>query len=185
VSRGKTHLALQALALSGVALLLALLGIQVFSGGNGRGLDDALAAGKRAPAPDFALPRLNGDGAVRLTSLRGHPVVLNFWASWCVPCKQEAGLLESAAKRYRDQGVVVVGVDAQDFRSDARRFAARYGLTYPIVRDGSGSTVRRYGGSGFPETWFVDRRGNVVGEHVKGALTRDQLTADIEIALGE
>jgi peroxiredoxin len=78
---------------------------------------------------------------------------------------------------------VVVGVDSQDFRSDARRFAKRYGLTYPIVRDGSGSTVSRYGGTGFPETWFLDRRGNVVGEHVKGALTRERLARNIATAL--
>ena len=166
-----------------MGLLLALLGIQVFSGGSGRGLDAALAAGKTAAAPDFSLPRLNGEGTLRLHSLRGHPVVLNFWASWCIPCKQEAGLLESAAKSYRADGLVVLGVDAQDFRSDARRFAKRYGITYPILRDGSGSTLARYGGTGFPETWFLDRRGNVVGEHVKGALTRERLARNIATVL--
>jgi cytochrome c biogenesis protein CcmG/thiol:disulfide interchange protein DsbE len=109
---GNVHLLLQAFGLSVVVLLLVLLGLRLFSNGSGRRLDAALAAGKSPTAPDFSLPRLNGEGQLRLGSLRGKAVVLNFWASWCVPCKQEATLLETAAKRYRSMGLVVVGVDA-------------------------------------------------------------------------
>jgi cytochrome c biogenesis protein CcmG, thiol:disulfide interchange protein DsbE len=134
-------------------------------------------------APDFSLRRLNGEGSLRLRSLRGKVVVLNFWASWCVPCKQEAPLLETVAERYRSAGLVVVGVDAQDFRGDARRFIERHGLTYPVVRDGGGSTLTHYDVTGFPETWFVDRAGHVVGEHVRGPLTRARLVRNIEIAM--
>jgi cytochrome c biogenesis protein CcmG, thiol:disulfide interchange protein DsbE len=134
-------------------------------------------------APDFSLRRLNGEGSLRLRTLRGKVVVLNFWASWCVPCKQEAPLLETVAERYRSAGLVVVGVDAQDFRGDARRFIERHGLTYPVVRDGGGSTLTHYDVTGFPETWFVDRAGHVVGEHVRGPLTRARLVRNIEIAM--
>ncbi|HET7127530.1 MAG TPA: TlpA disulfide reductase family protein [Gaiellaceae bacterium] len=181
--RGNVHLLVQACGLSIVVLLLVLLAVRLVSDGSGRRLDRALAAGKSPAAPDFSLRRLNGEGQLRLVSLRGKAVVLNFWASWCVPCKQEAPLLEAAAKRFRSAEVVVVGVDAQDFRSDARRFIKRYGLSYPIVRDGRGSTLTHYDVTGFPETWFVDRSGHVVGEHVTGPLTRERLLRNIGIAM--
>jgi cytochrome c biogenesis protein CcmG/thiol:disulfide interchange protein DsbE len=180
---GKAQLLLQAVALSVVVLLLVLLGFRLVSNGSGRALDAALAAGRPATAPDFSLQRLNGQGSLRLRALRGKVVVLNFWASWCVPCKQEASLLETVAERYRSSGLVVVGVDAQDFRSDARRFIERHGLTYPVVRDSGGSTLTHYDVTGFPETWFVDRTGHVVGEHVSGPLTRARLVRNIEIAM--
>jgi cytochrome c biogenesis protein CcmG, thiol:disulfide interchange protein DsbE len=77
----------------------------------------------------------------------------------------------------------VVGVDAQDFRSDARNFVRHHGLTYPIVHDDGTSTLTHYNVTGFPETWFVDRSGRVVGEHVKGPLTRERLARDIAIAM--
>lgn len=166
-----------------MGLLLVLLGVHLVSNASGRRLDAALTAGRTASAPSFSLPRLNGEGSLALRSLRGKAVVLNFWASWCIPCKQEAPLLETAANKYRAIGVVVVGIDAQDFRSDARRFMQRYGLTYPIVRDGGGSTLTRYDVTGFPETWFVDRSGHVVGEHVTGPLTDERLIRNIGIAL--
>jgi len=179
----KVHLLLQALALSLVVLLLVLLAMRLVSDRSGRRLDEALAAGRSPAAPDFSLPRLNGEGQLRLRSLRGKAVVVNFWASWCVPCKQEAPLLEAIATRYRSEALVVVGVDAQDFRSDARRFIKRYSLSYPVVRDNGTSTVTHYDVTGFPETWFVDRSGRVVGEHVRGPLTREQLARNVAIAL--
>jgi cytochrome c biogenesis protein CcmG, thiol:disulfide interchange protein DsbE len=111
--------------------------------------------------------------------------VLNFWASWCGPCKDEAPLLESAWNRYKDQGVVVLGVDAQDFDVDAQRFVDRAGITYPVVRDKHGSTLGHYGVTGFPETWFIDAQGRIVGEHVAGPLTEEDLERNIKIALGQ
>lgn len=182
-STGKTRGVARALALSLVALLLVLLAMRLVSNGSGRHLDEALAEGKSPLAPDFSLPRLDGEGQLHLRALRGKAVVLNFWASWCVPCKQEAPLLEAAAERYRSAGLVVVGIDAQDFRSDARRFVERYGLSYPVVRDNGTSTLVRYDVTGFPETWFVDRSGHLVGEHVTGPLTRERLAQNITIAL--
>jgi cytochrome c biogenesis protein CcmG/thiol:disulfide interchange protein DsbE len=110
---------------------------------------------------------------------------LNFWASWCGPCKDEAPLLESAWNRYKDRGVVVLGVDAQDFDVDAQRFVDRAGITYPVLRDKHGSTLGHYGVTGFPETWFIDAQGRIVGEHVAGPLTEEDLERNIKIALGE
>ena len=109
--------------------------------------------------------------------------MLNFWASWCVPCKAEAPRLEAAWRQFRGQGVVVVGVDAQDFSGDARRFMRRYELTYPNVHDGPGNVLPKYGVTGFPETYFVDRRGRLVGERVEGEISAEKLASGIRRAL--
>lgn len=180
----RVKLILQAAAVMVVALLVVLLGWQVVRQEEGRGLDAAVAAGKRPPAPDFTLESLDGDETVSLSDYRGKAVVLNFWASWCQPCKQEAPLLQRAWERYRDEGLVVLGVDAQDLKSDARRFVERYELTYPILHDRNGVTLGRFGYSAFPETWFVDREGRLVGEHVVGEFTEEQLDENIRLALG-
>jgi cytochrome c biogenesis protein CcmG/thiol:disulfide interchange protein DsbE len=181
---GRAKIVLQAAAVLVVAFLIALLGWQVFRTDQGRALGSAVSAGSAPRAPDFTLEYLDGDGKMRLSSLRGKVVVLNFWASWCLPCKDEAPILEAAWQRYRHRGLVVVGIDAQDFKGDGRRFAERYGLSYPILFDGHGSTLGRYGVSGFPETWFVDRQGRLVVERIQGPVTREKLDRNIRIALG-
>jgi cytochrome c biogenesis protein CcmG, thiol:disulfide interchange protein DsbE len=122
------------------------------------------------PAPGFTAKRLDG-GRFSLAAVRGKPVVINFWASWCGPCKTEAAALERQWQRYRGQGVVFLGVDYTDHTSDARRFLARHGVTYPTLLDGSGSIGDRYGITGVPETYFVDRNGRIVGEHILGPIT--------------
>jgi cytochrome c biogenesis protein CcmG/thiol:disulfide interchange protein DsbE len=125
---------------------------------------------------------LEGDGRVSLADFRGKAVVLNFWASWCEPCKEEAPMLEEAWRRHRERGLVVLGVNAQDYGDDARDFVERYGLTYPIVHDGPGSSLGRYGLTGFPETWWIDRQGRLV-RYVQGEFTQEQLDANVERAL--
>jgi cytochrome c biogenesis protein CcmG/thiol:disulfide interchange protein DsbE len=141
--------------------------------------------GDAPAAPDFTLEDLNGDGHVQLASLRGKAVVINFWASWCVPCREEAPRLQAAWERWGDEDVVVLGVNAQDFLGDARTFVERYRLTYPNVHDGPGSTLGRFGVSGFPETWFVSRDGRLVGERIQGPVSDEDLERNILLALGE
>ncbi len=175
--------AIRATAVAFIALLFVLLAWRVIENGRGNGLAQEVAAGGTPAAPDFQLPRLDGDGSISLSSLRGKVVLVNFWASWCVPCREEAPRLEAAWRRWRDRGVVFLGLDAQDFRSDARRFVSRHGITYPNVHDGPGSTLDRYGVTGFPETWFVSRDGKLVVEHVDGPLTPEQIDHDLRLAL--
>lgn len=177
----RLKIGLQALSVAAVLALLALLIWKVAH--QGKGAAGQLAQGKTPPAPHFDLGRLDGGGNLSLASLRGKVVVLNFWASWCAPCKSEAPRLEAAWKRYRSRGVVVVGVDAQDFSVDARRFIRKHGLTYPNVHDGPGGVLPKYGVTGFPETYFVDRRGRLVGERVEGEISAQRLTDGIERAL--
>ncbi len=173
-------LAAQALAVAAVVGLLALLVWKV-THQPGSGVEKALSAGKHPPAPLFTLTRLDQPGKLALASLRGKAVVVNFWASWCRPCKEELPVLEKTWRQYRKQGLVVVGVDAEDFTTDAKRFARKYGITYPIVHDAPSATVDRYGVTGFPETFFVDRKGRLVGAHIAGSiLSTSEIKAEFE-----
>lgn len=130
----------------------------------------------RRPAPPLPSQRLSG-APVDLEALRGRPAFVNFWASWCVPCRAEAPQLERfarlAAKRAR-----VVGVDWSDNPADARRFVARHGLTFPILRDASGDAGMRFGLSGLPSTFVLDAHGRIA-ERLLGP----QRVASLESAL--
>ena len=184
---GRVQRVAQLAALIGVAALLGLL-IWKVAFGRTTGAADELAEGKLVHAPAFTLDRLDRDGQLGVGDLKGKAVVVNFWASWCVPCRDEAPVLQKTYERYRDQGLVVLGVDVNDFRQDARRFMKRYGLTYPVVYDGKGSTVGKWGVRGFPETFFVDRTGKLVGERIEGAVdierNRDAFQRGVALALG-
>jgi cytochrome c biogenesis protein CcmG/thiol:disulfide interchange protein DsbE len=180
--------AAQVVALVGVAALLGLL-IWRVAFHDETGAADQLAKGKLVHAPAFTLDRLDTDGQLGIADLRGKAVVVNFWASWCIPCRDEAPVLQQTYERYRDRGLVVLGIDVNDFRQDARRFMKRYGLTYPVVYDGKGSTVGKWGVRGFPETFFVDRTGKLVGERIEGAVdierNRDAFERGVALALGD
>jgi cytochrome c biogenesis protein CcmG, thiol:disulfide interchange protein DsbE len=139
--------------------LVALLAYGVFANQPRRGIDAALAAGRRPPAPDLSLPALGGGRPVSLRAWAGRVVVLNYWASWCPPCRDESPLLERWQQRIAPLGGTVVGVDALDVTSDARAFVRRYHLRYPMLRDGDGQ--QRFGITGYPETFVIDRRGRI------------------------
>ena len=158
-----TRLTAQALALAAVAGLLALLIWRVAHDDNA-GVSQALDAGRQPTAPAFDLSRLDGRGRIDLATLRGKkPMVLDFWASWCVPCIQESKRLEAARKRYGDR-IAFIGVDTKDFSEDARRWQRKHGITYPSVHDGSGKVLAKWGGLPIPKIFFVARSGKVVGE---------------------
>jgi thiol-disulfide isomerase/thioredoxin len=125
------------------------------------------------PAPVFTAKRLDASGTIDLASLRGKPVVLNFFASWCEPCKAESKVLETAAQQYKDR-VVFLGVDYHDVTSDGRHFLQAHGITYPTVQDGSGMVGDRYGLTGVPETYFIDAQGRLVGSHIEGTVAHQQ-----------
>jgi cytochrome c biogenesis protein CcmG, thiol:disulfide interchange protein DsbE len=185
------------LAVGALGLFLGLLAFGLAKKSPDATIDNRLADGRSAPAPGFSLELLTagrppaklreavtsaaGDGKLTLEELRGFPVVLNFWASWCDPCAEEAPLLERGWQRWSDQDVLFLGLDMQDLRGDARVFLSKLGVTYPTVRDAGKKTSKRYGATGIPETYFISPRGSVVA-HVVGAVSREQLDSGVAAA---
>jgi cytochrome c biogenesis protein CcmG/thiol:disulfide interchange protein DsbE len=134
------------------------------------------------PAPAFSLPSLSDPlQQVSLSAYRGHPVILNFFASWCIPCRRETPLL---ARFYRASrgGVVIIGVDANDKATAARRFVAAYGVTYPVGFEPTSAVADAYGVSeiGIPETLFLDSRHRIV-KRVLGDVTAQTLAAGVAL----
>jgi cytochrome c biogenesis protein CcmG, thiol:disulfide interchange protein DsbE len=147
--------------LCAVLALVALLAYGLSSNEPDRAVEEALSRGEREPAPALELPRLSGGGAGSLEDYRGQVVVLNFWASWCEPCRAESPLLQRWHERMEERQGTVLGVDVQDVTGDARDFIDRYGLTYPMLRDGEGATREPFAIVGFPETFVIDRQGRI------------------------
>jgi cytochrome c biogenesis protein CcmG/thiol:disulfide interchange protein DsbE len=162
---GRLKLGAQALAVAGVGLLATLLVWKLTH------QTPPPKVGARAPA--FSLQRLSGSGDLSLRSLRGKTVVLNFFASWCGPCKREAPVLEHLWQEDRTQGLVVLGVDANDARGDARHFVQVHDLTYPVVFDQDGLVAsNRYAISNLPATYVLNPRGRIVGGQILGPVSQ-------------
>jgi len=137
-------------------------------------------------APDFTLDLLDG-GQLTLSELRGHPVVLNLWASWCLPCRSEMPAIERVHQRYKDEGLIVVGLNltSQDSESDARAFVQELGLTFPIVLDRDGSVSVRYQLLGLPTTYFIDQSGIIRSVVVGGPMSEATIQSNVENLLQE
>jgi cytochrome c biogenesis protein CcmG, thiol:disulfide interchange protein DsbE len=138
----------------GVAAVIGLLAYGLLTKGS-----SAVAVGQAAP--DGELQRLvPAGGDARIADYRGHWTLINFWASWCGPCRSEAPTLERFWKEHRAQGLTVLGVNLDDNTEDATSFIRQYHLTYPQLRDGDGRSWRdRYGMTGFPESFLIDPQG--------------------------
>ncbi|HUF52998.1 MAG TPA: TlpA disulfide reductase family protein [Dehalococcoidia bacterium] len=153
------------------------------------GLDIGPEDGKLAP--DFLLESLDGQ-EVRLSGLRGKAVVINFWATWCKPCRQEIPQLIAAYNRYRGDGLEILGVNLQEAKSIIKPFAEDYGMNFPIPIDRTGAVANEYRLLGVPTTYFIDRQGIVrsaftgpflevsQGTNVQNAIEEDELTKRIE-----
>lgn len=137
-------------------------------------------------APDFSLPSLRDDTTVRLADFRGKVVILNFWGSWCPPCRDEAPILRAFAQEYAASDVVLLGIDVweQDW-NDGRAFLQQFGIDYPNLYDARGTVTIDYGVSGVPETFVIDRQGRLLGKYtgpVKSVEHLAQLVTDLGAA---
>jgi cytochrome c biogenesis protein CcmG/thiol:disulfide interchange protein DsbE len=146
-----------------VLVLLAVLVVGLSRHDQSQVVSEALARGETPSAPAVSMPAFSGP-PVSLAAMRGHAVVLNFWASWCIPCRAEAPHLESIWREFHPRGLVVVGVDTQDLASPAQTFLTQYRLTFPAVRDPDGAIARRFGATGVPETFFISADGRILGK---------------------
>jgi cytochrome c biogenesis protein CcmG, thiol:disulfide interchange protein DsbE len=130
-------------------------------------------------APNFTLPNLqDGKGSISLASYKGTPVLVNFWATWCVPCKDEMPLLEAAHKKWGSK-VQFLGIDRQDYKPDALAFAQRTHVTYPLVADPNATLDEAYRLRGMPTSVFIDASGHIV-DQVTGPVTQSQLNDELK-----
>jgi len=154
--------------------VVAVVGLLVYGlaskGSSGVGVGDI--------APSSALPNLEGGGTGSLAEYKGQWVLVNIWASWCIPCKQEAPALETFQRQHGGPHFTVLGIDSRDLTDDGRAFVRRYGLTYPQLRDGDGSAAHEYGTTGVPENYLVDPTGRVQ-LHVVGPVTEESLHDEV------
>lgn len=155
--------------------VVAVVGLLVYGlvikGGSGLEIGD--------PAPETALPRLEGGGTESLADYRGRWVLVNVWASWCEPCREEAPALEALQRVHGGPRFTVLGIDSSDLSPDGRAFVEEYGLTYPQLHDGDGSFADEFGATGVPESYLVDPQGKV-RVIAKGAIGTEFLENEIE-----
>jgi len=155
-------------------LVVAIILVGVWAGGSGL-LTPALRVGDRAP--DFSLADLNGE-AVRLADYAGRPVIVNFWASWCVPCVEEFPILAEALDTHADIELAVIGIVYRDRSEAARAFGEQLNATWPLVMDPGERVARAYGVFGPPESWLIGPDGIVVSRHI-GPFTAEELAEEL------
>ena len=144
-----------------VLALVALLVYGVTTSGPSRSLDSKIARGERPPAPALELTSLRDGAPKSLADYKGKVVVLNVWASWCVPCKKESPLLQRWHERMAASGGTVVGVDTLDVKDDALGFIKDYKLTYPQLNDRDGDAIKKLGTAQYPESFVIDKQGRI------------------------
>lgn len=159
------------IAFIAVLAVVGLLGFGLLSKGS-----SGVALGEAAPAGP--LPRLEGGGAGSLADYRGRWVLVNFWASWCIPCRQEAPALEEFQREHGGPRFTVLGIDTRDLSGDGQKFTRQYGLTYPQLRDGDGQRAHDFGTTGVPENFLVDPRGKLRLLN-RGPVTVEYLRQDV------
>jgi len=136
-------------------------------------------------APDFTLGTLSGE-TITLSDLRGHPILLNWWASWCLPCRAEMPAMQRVYDHYRDDGFIVLAVNAtlQDSRAAAQSFVDEFGFTYPILLDLDGSVASLYRLRAFPSSYFIDAEGVISEVVIGGPMDEALLATRVEQLLG-
>jgi cytochrome c biogenesis protein CcmG/thiol:disulfide interchange protein DsbE len=167
------------------ALLVGLLAYGLTTTGTDTTLDAAMAAGKRVEPPTQAqLPVLGGTGTGSLADYKGKVVMVNVWASWCAPCREELPLVQRAHETLSARGGTVLGIDVKENSGAALEAVKEYGLSYPNLRDRDGSDVREWGQTGYPETYVIDRSGKVAAVR-RLPVTQEWLDATLPPLLDE
>jgi cytochrome c biogenesis protein CcmG, thiol:disulfide interchange protein DsbE len=151
--------------------------VWIFAGAFGKDTHEVPFKMRGRPAPPFELGMLNGDRKISLASLKGKPIVLNFWASWCKPCAFEHPVLEWGAREYGER-VHFIGMVFEDSEPEARQFLAQHGGSFPQLFDPHSRVAVEYGATGVPETYFITADGTILDKHI-GPIPPQELTARV------
>lgn len=167
-------------ALGTIAIVLAIAGVFALVPRVSRGCEGTFFANE--PAPDFtgrviANPPSPEQTAIKMSELKGHPVILDFWATWCGPCQAEAPIVNGIAQRYRDRGLVVVGVNTSDEAGLAERFVKKKNLSFPIVFDEGNTIAKSFNVANLPTLVVIDKEGKVIA--IRQGVTSDAALDDL------
>jgi len=162
------------LACAGLVLALAVAGVLLSQGSS----KNASPPNAKEPAPNFTLALLDGK-SFRFSEHKGKPVLINFFASWCLPCREEMPVLVEAARQYGPKGVVFLGVAVDDTEEKMKDFIVKYGVTFPVGLDKAAEIQKAFGLYGIPTTYFIDKQG-VINYFHSGAVTAELLQHELD-----
>jgi len=165
-------------AIAGLLLVLGVVGVLLIQGSPKNEVPGKPASAVRELAPNFMLPTLNG-GDFHLGDYKGKPVLINFFASWCLPCREEMPALEKITHEYAPKGVVFLGIAVDDTEEKMKAFIAKYGVTFPVGLDKTGEIQKSFGLYGIPTTYFIDKQGVINYSH-SGAVTEALLHHELD-----
>ncbi|UOQ93625.1 thiol-disulfide oxidoreductase ResA [Halobacillus shinanisalinarum] len=155
-------------------MLAVMVGLVIFALVSSFNKEKAVVA-EGEPAPDFQLEKFGSDGeTIALSDLEGKGVMINFWATYCEPCKDEMPYMEKLYPEYKEKGVEILAVNLDSTNLVVEQFLDKYGITFPILQDENGQVMNRYNVGPIPSTFFISPEGKVV-KHVVGPLTLDKL----------
>lgn len=164
---------IQGVKMKKIITLTVLLGVFLFVISCNQSTEESSADTDSSTAESFTLDSLLENKEISLGDFKGKPVVLNFWATWCGPCREEMPLFENFWNKYKDKGVVFLGVDVMDDKDNAIEFIKSTGISYPNLYDPSGKVSSKYRVIALPATFFIDREGNIVAKNYGPFLGND------------
>ena len=178
----KTYKLLIILGIAGLALALGVAGLLLTQGDaknefSSKSSSEKSSTEKKEPAPDFALSLTNGED-FHLSDYKGRVVLINFFASWCLPCREEMPVLEKIVREYEPKGVVFLGVAIDDTEAKVKDFVARYNVTFPVGLDTTATIQKSFGLYGIPTTYFIDKQGVINYSH-SGTVTEELLQHEL------
>ena len=174
----KSYKLLIVLAIAGLVLALAAAGLLLTRGSTKNELSSKPSLETRVPAPDFTLALLDGK-TFHLGDHKGKPVMINFFASWCLPCREEMPVIEKIVREYQPKGVVFLGIAVDDTDAKMKDFVAKYGVTFPVGLDKTAAIQKSFGLYGIPTTYFIDKQG-VINYFHSGSVTEELLQHELD-----
>lgn len=171
------------LAIAGLVLALVVAGLLLTQGNaknefSSKFSSDKSSSEKKEPAPNFTLVLLDGKN-FHLSDYKGKPVLINFFASWCLPCREEMPALEKIAHEYKPKGVIFLGIAIDDTEEKMKDFVARYGVTFPVGLDKTAAIQKSFGIYGIPTTYFINKQGTINYSH-SGSVTEELLQHELD-----